>query len=264
MRAGARVPRAFLLSTAFLAACGSPEKSEPPREMSTHAGTAAVPSSTYAVVGAIPDAGSLAGTVTLAAPVPSLKPRPVNADAKVCGAGERANPTLVLGKKNGIANAVVSIAGVSRGKPFANGAPLLDQKTCTFVPYVQVAPKGAEVTFVNSDPVNHNVHAYDAANTSLFNLAMPIQNLKLTQKLDVPGPVRIKCDAHSWMTAWIWTSETPYAVVTDANGRYALKDVPPGTYRLHVWHELLGEKDETVVVPPKVEATHDVALSVGG
>lgn len=255
--------RSLLLAALLLAACGSPksEPGEPAREAPPAPSAAAAG---YAVASSIPDAGSLSGSVTLTGPVPKLKPRPVNADAKVCGAGERRNQTLLLGEGNGVVNAVVSLVGIARGKAFPAAGPLLDQRTCTFEPYVQVAPKGADVTFVNSDPVNHNVHAYDAANTSLFNLAMPIQGLKLKEKLDAAGPVRIKCDSHSWMTAWIFSSETPYAAVTDANGRYLLADVPPGTYRLHVWHELLGEKDETIVVPPKVQATHDLTLSVAG
>jgi hypothetical protein len=53
---------------------------------------------------------------------------------------------------------------------------------------------------------------------------------------------------HVWMRAFIFVTDNPFAAVTDSQGRFALTDVTPGTYRLRVWHELLGTISRSVTV----------------
>jgi plastocyanin len=217
----------------------------------------------YQTVAAVADAGSVTGTITLSGPVPALKPREVTTDRDKCGGDHVANPSLVLGPGNTVADAVVTLVGVKAGKGFSAGTPELDQKKCLFEPYVQVVPAGSELTLINSDPVLHNVHAYDAANTSLFNVSMALQGVKLKQKVPV-GLIRVKCDVHPWMTGFVYASDTPYAAVTKKDGTFSIDGVPPGAYTLHVWHEVLGTKDAGVTVPPKGAASVNVALSILG
>ncbi len=185
-------------------------------------------------------------------------------DKEECGGDHKPNPSLVLGPGNAVADAVVSLSGVASGKAFAPAAPLLDQKKCLFVPYVQVVPAGSELALLNSDPVLHNVHAYDAANETLFNLSMAVPGVRLRQRVTRGGLIRVKCDVHPWMTGFVYVSETPYAAVTGKDGRFSLADVPTGSYTLHVWHEVLGTRDVAITVPPNGAARADVALSVNG
>lgn len=210
----------------------------------------------------MPDGGSVSGVVTLTGPVPKLQPRPVDKDHAACGAGAKPPLALVLGPDRTIANAVVVLKGVVAGRKFAPASPVLDQRNCDYAPYVQVVPLGAKLTVLNSDPVNHNVHASDASGASLFNLGTPLQGQRFTQTLPAPGPIKIKCDVHPWMFAWIWVAETPYAALTGKDGRFSLADVPPGTYTLAVWHELFGTKESSVTVPPKGSVTVNIALSL--
>ena len=63
-----------------------------------------------------------------------------------------------------------------------------------------------------------------------------------------PELIKVKCDAHEWMHAWIMELDNPYYTTTDSAGHFTLKDVPPGNYTLEVWHEAAGEKSEPVVV----------------
>ena len=204
------------------------------------------------------------GKVTLSGPVPKLAARPVNADAAVCGRTDRASPSLVLSKDKGLANAVVWLegAGSARGLALPKGPFRLDQKNCLFAPYVQIVSKGAPVIFGNSDAVLHNVHAATAGSALIFNKAIPIKGQTFTETFASPGIVRVKCDIHTWMTAWLYVADTAYAAVTDAEGRYTFPGVPPGTYRLRAWHELFGEKSQPVTVPASGAARADILLSL--
>jgi plastocyanin len=208
--------------------------------------------------------GMVVGQVTLSGPIPKLAPRPVATDVAICGSVDRPSPALVLGKNRGLANAFVWLEGVKGVRPGAlpTGPFRLDQKGCAFVPYAEVVSVGAPVTILNSDPILHNVHATTAKGEALFNRAIPVKGRSLTEAFTVPGVVRIKCDVHPWMNAWVFVADSPYAAVTDAAGRFSFPGVPPGSYRLHAWHELLGEKSQAVVVPASGSTTADVTLSL--
>ena len=210
---------------------------------------------------ALPARDGVFGKIILSGPVPKLAPRPINADAAVCGRTDRPSPSLVLSKDKGLANVVVWLEGAGGQAP-SKGPFKLDQKNCLFAPYVQIVSKGAPVVFLNSDPVLHNVHAATADSALIFNKAIPVKGQTFTETFADSGVVRVKCDIHTWMNAWLFVSDTRYAAVTDAEGRYAFPGVPPGTYRLKAWHELFGEKSQPVTVPASGAGKADVTLSL--
>jgi plastocyanin len=201
------------------------------------------------------------GKVTLSGPVPKLAPRPVSADVAICGKADRPSPALVLAVDKGLANAVVWLEG-AKGGALPKGPFHLDQKNCLFAPYVQVVSKGAPVVIGNSDPVLHNVHATTAGAAQIFNRAIPVKGQTFNETFSEPGVVRVKCDVHTWMNAWLFVADTPFAAVTDKDGRFAFPLVPPGTYRLRTWHELFGEKAQPVTVASSGAAVADVTLSL--
>jgi len=208
-----------------------------------------------------PSSHGVFGKVTLSGPVPKLAPRPVNADVAVCGGADRPSPSLVLAKDRGIGNAIVWLEG-AKGGTLPKGPFHLDQRNCLFAPYVQVVSKGAPVVIGNSDPVLHNVHATTVAAEQLFNRAIPVRGQTFTETFTEPGVVRLKCDVHTWMTAWLFVADTPWAAVTDKEGRFAFPSAPPGNYRLNTWHELFGEKSQPVTVPASGAVKADVTLSL--
>jgi plastocyanin len=201
------------------------------------------------------------GVVTLSGPVPHLAPRPVISDVAICGRADRPSPALVLGKGKELGNVFVWLEGAAGG-PLPRGPFRIDQKGCAFEPYAQVVSKGVPVTILNSDPVLHNVHATTVKGDALFNQAIPVKGQSFKETFSTAGVVRIKCDVHAWMNAWLFVADSPFAAVTGKDGRFAFPGVAPGAYRLHAWHELFGEKVQSVVVPAGGVVKADVTLSL--
>jgi plastocyanin len=160
-----------------------------------------------------------------------------------------------------VANAVVMVEGPSLAATVDAPHAVIDQRQQTFVPHVLAVPVGTTVDFPNSDPVFHNVFSASPAKT--FNLGMYDKGEKKSVTFDKPGVVRIGCNVHPKMEAFIVVHTNPYAAVSDANGSYTVAGVPEGTYQLRVWHETLAEH----VVPITIRATEvepvDVRLEPG-
>jgi plastocyanin len=145
------------------------------------------------------------------------------------------------------ANAVVYIDKIP-GKRFTPPAePVkLDQINLTFVPHVLPVLVGTTVAFPNSDEIRHNV--FSPGPLSKFDLGSYPRKQVRYQVFDIPGAVTLLCNVHVEMSAFVIVTETPYFAVTDAAGKYKLKDVPPGKYVLKVWHERARPSSVEIVV----------------
>lgn len=196
-------------------------------------------------------AGDVRGSVKYAGAVPKPSPLSVNKDQTTCGSAVPDESLLVAGGK--LKNVVVTVKGAAAQPEQAK--VVLDQVKCRYVPHVQAAPPGSTLEILNSDPVLHNIHGY-LGRVTAFNLAMPLKNQKIARKLDKPGLVRVKCDVHSWMSAYVVVAEGPSGVSGD-DGGFVVRNVPAGSYTVTAWHEKLGEKSAQVTVPASGEATVD-------
>ncbi len=195
-------------------------------------------------------AGDLRGVVRYQGPAPALPRLETTKERAVCGDSVPDETVQVTGGM--LRNVVVIVKGAPAPAP---GKGTLDQRTCRYVPHVQVLPVGSTLEVVNGDPTLHNVHGYLGQATA-FNLAMPSRDSRLARQLRKPGLVVVKCDVHDWMTAYVWVVDAP-AAVTGEDGAYAIAGVPPGTYEVTAWHEKLGERKGSVTVPPTGAATLD-------
>jgi plastocyanin len=210
----------------------------------------------------VADGGSISGDVKYQGDAPAPAKIAVTKDNEVCGK-EKTSPDLIVGADKGIANVVVRISNIQKGKKLAPPAtpPVFDQKGCEYTPHVLAFPAGSTIQILNSDGILHNVHTTSTANPS-FNQAQPKFKKTIEAKIDKPEfPIKVQCDAHGWMHAW-WVSEDhPYYAVTDAKGAFKIADVPPGDYELEFWHETLGKQTQKVSVKAKEDAKVSVQMA---
>ena len=201
-------------------------------------------------------AGDLKGVVTLDGTAPKNEPIKMNAD-----------PVCV--KQNTTPQFQETYAVGSDGKSFGNvfvyvkdglgnyvfdaptGSAKIDQQNCRYHPHVFGVRVGQPVEILNSDPTLHNIHALPKSNKE-FNNGQPIQGMKMTHTFTAKEiMVPFKCDVHGWMNAYVGVLDHPYFATTDADGKFELKGLPPGTYTIEAWHEKLGATTQSVTLGPK-------------
>jgi plastocyanin len=124
--------------------------------------------------------------------------------------------------------------------------PRMDQRNETFVPHVLAIVAGTTVDFPNSDRVYHNVFSLSRARS--FDLGRYPAGRSKSVRFDRPGVVRVFCEIHSHMSAFILVFAHRYFAVTDDDGRYRIDNVPPGSYTLVAWNESVPQTTRRVVV----------------
>jgi plastocyanin len=129
--------------------------------------------------------------------------------------------------------AAVWLVGAEKSKPLSNVT--IDQRNREFLPHVTVVTLGTKVAFPNNDTVLHNVFA--DYNAKVFDLGSYPRGITRHKIFDKTGLVVLLCNMHSEMGAFIVVVDTPYYAVADPKGKFSIKDVPPGKYTVHGWHE---------------------------
>jgi plastocyanin len=116
---------------------------------------------------------------------------------------------------------------------------LMDQKNLKFAPHVLVVLKGSTVDFLNSDPVGHNVYWPSVSGNKKLahNLGTWPQGQKKSFQFNDLGAAPLLCNVHPEMAGYVVVAPTPYFAVTDKDGNFDIKDVPPGHYSLVTWSE---------------------------
>jgi plastocyanin len=138
------------------------------------------------------------------------------------------------------------------------GHAVLDQRDERFVPHVLAITTGTIVDFPNSDRIYHNV--FSLSKPRSFDLGRYAAGHSKPVKFDRPGVVRVFCDIHSHMNAFILVFSHPFFSLTDTDGRFRIDNVPPGTYNLVAWNEGVSSEPKAVTVPDGGEAELDFML----
>jgi len=239
------------------AACGG---STPPQQLQQSA-SATIPAADPAT------AATLGGQVLIDGPIPAAEIIRMDGDPKcltLTKGEERHTEYIVSNDGKTLANVFVYVKDglPQRLYPVPSEPVVIDQQTCRYVPRVLGVQVGQPLEIRNSDPLLHNVRADGLINQS-FDVGQPIQGMKTTKTFTTREVmIPVKCQVHAWMRAYIGVLEHPYFAVTDANGRFSIPQLPPGTYTIEAWHEKLGTQTQQVTVGAKEEKTVDFTYKV--
>jgi plastocyanin len=177
------------------------------------------------------------GLVALAASLGSLQ---ANAQTPATRTVEVSGRIVILEKDNkpsvDLGDAVLYLEGsgltVAVARPLNVEIAITDK---TYAPHVLVVPVGSAVRFPNHDPFNHNVFSLSEPNQ--FDLGLYGRGEAKSQTFANPGLVRVYCNVHPRMVAYVQVMGNRYYAQPGADGSFTMANVPPGQYRLHVWHE---------------------------
>lgn len=198
--------------------------------------------------------GAVVGRVSLDGPPP---PRPVLDVACCAGARPIRDDAVVVDDNGGVADVFVWLEGGPAVDGSALPPALLDQRDCRYVPHAVGVVVGQPLDVRNSDPTFHNVHVAPRSNPPA-NLAMPADGGDQRVSFAAPELIRVGCDVHPWMGAWVGVFANPHFAVTGTGGGFRIGRVPPGAYTLVARHEWYGEVRRPVTVPadgPPAELT---------
>jgi plastocyanin len=183
--------------------------------------------------------GSIRGKVELRRIAPAVERRPGVADLSL--AATRDVPDRLT--------SVVYLESAPRGafEQTEGGHAVMDQRNESFVPHVLAITTGTTVDFPNSDRFYHNV--FSLSKTKTFDLGRYAAGHSRPVRFDRPGIVRVFCDIHSHMNAFILVFSHPFFALTDGDGRYHIDNVPAGTYGVIAWNEGTQSETKSVTVP---------------
>ncbi len=218
-------------------------------------------------VAAKANAGDITGTVTLnGTPPPEKQIDTLKSDA-ICGQFYKEMPLTkfyVVGANKELADVIVMLKGVPAQAADASAAPVvLDQKNCLYSPQIIALQTGQKLLVKNSDPMPvamHNVHinptvdANKAANAAALNAAQMAGAADLTYTFPAAENFqKFQCDVHNWMLAWVTVVDSSYFAVSSKDGKFTIKNVPAGKYKIVALHR----KAALTGVEKEVEVTAD-------
>ncbi|MDP6190778.1 MAG: hypothetical protein QF872_08220, partial [Gammaproteobacteria bacterium] len=137
----------------------------------------------------------------------------------------------------------------------------VEQKGCEFLPFLSVMHNKGDYAAINSDPVLHNIHTYEMigrAKKTIFNISQPeIGTINKTIKLKRGAGMKVECDAHDFMHAYVFVAKNPYYALVSEDGTFKIDNVPAGKYKIMAWHGSLKEQKGKVTVTANGETTID-------
>ena len=209
--------------------------------------------------------------------VPSVSLSSGNAAARngaIRGRVELRRVATAVGRRPGVADlgtpaardlpdllrSVVYLESAPRGafETSEGGHAVMDQRNETFVPHVLAITTGTTVDFPNSDSFYHNV--FSLSKTKTFDLGRYAAGNSRPVRFDRPGIVRVFCDIHAHMNAYILVFGHPFFAMTDKDGRYRIENVPPGPYGVIAWNEGTSSETRPITVPDGGVAELDFTL----
>ena len=234
-----------LLSLVLLNACSKKENTE---EGATPATSSAPATAATPIDPAT--AASVSGTVTFAGTAP--KGAKIDMSQDPACKGTNTAETVVVDGSN-LSNVFVYVKEGLGSRTFdvPKDPITIDQSGCKYHPHVLGVMSGQTLKIVNSDPTTHNIHPTPKDNRE-WNESQPPQSAALEKTFareEIMLPV--KCNQHPWMKMYVNVVKSPFYAVTDKDGKYEIKGLPPGDYTLAFVQEKLGVQEQKVTLAAK-------------
>ena len=160
----------------------------------------------------------------------------------VCGSAAATTFTAEVNDQDGrpVANAVVVLVADSKASIPASrlaAEKTIDQRSETFIPLVTIVPKGGRIIFANNDQTTHQVYSFSSVKQFEITLARGERSPPIA--FDNSGVAALGCNIHDHMIAYAFVADSPWTVLTGADGGGTIAEVPPGNYEAQVWHPKL-------------------------
>jgi plastocyanin len=196
------------------------------------------------------------GTVKFDGPAPKVPKIDMSQDPGCKGTNEAENMVVNGGDLDNVFVYVKDGLG-SRTFDVPKDPVVLEQSGCRYHPHVLGVMTGQTVQIKNSDQTTHNIHPTPQNNRE-WNESQP-PSFPAIEKTFAREEIMltVKCNQHPWMKMYINVVKTPFYAVTDKDGKYEIKGLPPGDYTIAFVHEKLGEQDQKVTVAAKDTKTVD-------
>ena len=215
----------------------------------------------------VDNGGSLKGRVSLIGKVPRPRFFPLIASPNLeyCnrisdGKGYRILFDFTVSKSRGLKDTVVKLIGIPKGKPFLNKIQKIVMSRCHTPKYVIGARNGETILLENTDPVRHEVVAYEFTDRGVDQRSHRPVDANTSQARDIfvknkTKNFLIKCNLHPFLQSRGVIVDNPYYAITDEDGRFFIKDIPPGTYKVIAWHPFIPDQIGTITIEPGSQST---------
>lgn len=205
------------------------------------------------------DAATLKGTVKIKGEIPRRGKIPIQGDPK-CSAMHAKDPLfaddVVTDASGNVQWAFVTVKEGLGDQKFAppKTPVIVEQKGCRFEPHVFGVMAGQDVKFRNGDPLMHIVHVVPKNNKE-FGFSQETPGEERVKVFANKELVRVFCDVHQWMVSWAHVVDHPFYAVTGPDGKFTMKNLPPGKYTIEVWHEKYKPVTQEIEVKAKETKT---------
>ncbi|HEY6339391.1 MAG TPA: carboxypeptidase regulatory-like domain-containing protein [Candidatus Sulfotelmatobacter sp.] len=223
---------------------------------------------TFSLSGGVPSgvASPADATATLTGVVKfeGIAPKPSRIDMSADPLCAKAHATpattedIVVDDKGGLANVVIYVSDGLAGRTFQppQQPAVFEQKGCQYKPHVLAMQANQKLEVVNSDETTHNIHP-NPINNREWNMTqphgVPLEQTFAREEIAIP----VKCNVHPWMRGYIAVFKHPYFAVSEKNGSFEVKNLPPGTYTITAWQEKLGTLNQKITVSAGESKTLD-------